>query len=72
MIQSSKKKAHYGCQCTQCNYAAATKAGQKIHNLNERKLRRLNKRELDRAVKEAQHELEDVDVIPSLRSPRIG
>lgn len=72
MIQSSKKKAHYGCHCTQCNYAAATKTGQKIHNQYERKLRRQAKQELQKAVKDAQRELEDVDVIPSNRTPRIG
>lgn len=72
MIQSSKKKAHYGCSCGQCKAAAGTDAGQQIHNLCERKLRRQAKQELKRAVQEAQRELDDIDVIPSSRTPRIG
>lgn len=72
MIQSSKKKAHYGCSCGQCKAAGGTAFGQMTHNQYERKLRRQAKQELQKAVKDAQRELEDVDIIPSNRTPRIG
>lgn len=72
MIQSSKKKAHYGCSCTQCKRAAGQPIGQFVHNQCERKLRRQAKQELSKAVKQLKSELEDIDVIPSDRTPRIG
>lgn len=72
MEQNTKAKAHRGCKCPQCKIAAGTKAGQQLHNQNERKLRRMTKRELRKAVFEAQKELIEIDVLGSISSPRIG
>jgi hypothetical protein len=69
MVQSSKKKAHVGCSCKQCKAGAGTEAGQIIHNQNERKLRRLAKVELSKAIKETKRELEDIDVLGQIGSP---
>lgn len=69
MEKSSKKKAHRSCSCSQCVSGRSTKAGQAIHKNNERKLRRMSKEELRRAVQETKQDLEDTDVLPFLNSP---
>lgn len=52
-----------------CVLGRSTKAGQAVHRANEKKLRQMTKRELRKAVREAIHELELVDVISRINSP---
>ena len=72
MVLSSKRKMHYSCACQQCKIANTTDVGHKIKKMNEKKLRAMAKEELRKAVKETKRELEEVDVIFSIRSPRNG
>jgi hypothetical protein len=69
MEQSSKKKAHQSCSCDRCTMGRATKAAQLVHKQNEKKLRRMTKLELRKAVMDAQRELEDIDVLGRINSP---
>jgi hypothetical protein len=70
MELSCKKKAHVSCSCSQCKRGAGSESGQAVHKANEKKLRRLAKNELKKALLEAdKDQLQDIDVLRQIGSP---